>query len=214
MSRIQAVSGMTHQPGDFVAYPTNRVVGTIADAQHARVAIERLLQAGVGREDIDILHGEDGLHRLDPSGAEHGFLAQFQRTLVRLAGPAEESVHLRHHVEDVREGRFVIMVRAEGQGRRDLVAGILNDHGADFVGFYGRWAWTSLSGRNGARTPGAVVEPARSHSYETELDGVRLLLRFDFQNEVVDATFTQRDGTVRHTTGVLRRLPSAGETER
>ena len=198
---------MTHQPGDFIAYPTNRVVGTIADAQNARVAIELLLQAGVDREEIDILHGDDGLHRLDPSGAEHGFLAQFQRTLVRLAGPAEESVHLRHHVEDVREGRFVIMVLAEGQRRRDLVAGILNDHGAEFVGFYGRWAWTSLSGRNVARIPVAAVEPVRSQSYETELDGIRLLLHFDFQNEVVDATITRLDGTVHHTKGVLRELP-------
>ena len=138
---------MPHHPGDFVAYPTDRVVGTIADAAKARTAIEELLRAGVDREDIDILHGEDGLHRLDPSGAEHGFLARFQRTLIRLAGPAEESVYLRHHVEDVREGRFVIMVRAEGPERRDLVAGILNDHGAEFVGFYGVFAWTSLSDR-------------------------------------------------------------------
>ena len=77
----------THRPGDFIAYPTNRVVGTIADPAHARAAIEALLRAGVDREDIDILHGEGGLHRLDPSGAEHGFLARFQRTLIRLAGP-------------------------------------------------------------------------------------------------------------------------------
>jgi hypothetical protein len=138
---------MTHHPGDFVAYPTDRVVGTIADAAKARTAIEELLRAGVDREDIDILHGEDGLHRLDPSGAEHGFLARFQRTLIRLAGPAEESVYLRHHVEDVREGRFVIMVLAERPERRDLVAGILNEYGAEFVGFYGVFAWTSLSDR-------------------------------------------------------------------
>ena len=136
---------MTHHPGDFVAYPTNRVVGTIADAATARAAIEELLRAGVDREDIDILHGEDGLHRLDPSGAEHGFLARFQRTVIRLAGPAEESVYLQHHVEDVRAGRFVIMVLAELEPRRDLVAGILNDHGAEFVGFYGVFAWTSMS---------------------------------------------------------------------
>ena len=136
---------MTHHPGDFIAYPTNRVVGTIADAPNARAAIEELLQAGVDREDIDILHGEDGLHRLDPSGAEHGFLARFQRTVIRLAGPAEESVYLQHHVDDVRAGRFVIMVLAELEDRRNLVARILNDHGAEFVGFYGVFAWSSLS---------------------------------------------------------------------
>ena len=191
---------------NFISYPTNRVVGTIADAENARAAIEALLQAGVGREDIDILHGEDDLRRLDPSGAGHGFLAQFQRTLIRLAGPAEESAHLRHHVEDVRAGRFVIMVLAKSQDRRDAVAGILNEHGAEFMGFYGRWAWKSMSGGNVERTRVAGVESARGQLYETELDGVGLRLHFDFQHEAVDATITRSDGTVHHAKGVLRRI--------
>jgi hypothetical protein len=195
-----------NQPGDFIAYPTNRVVGTIADAKHARAAIEALLQAGVERGDIDVLHGEGDLHRLDPSGAEHGFLAQFQRTLIRLAGPNEESAHLRHHVEDVRAGRFVIMVLAKSQDRRDVVAGILNAHGAEFVGFYGRWAWKSMAGGNVERAHVSGVESERGQSYETELEGVGFRLHFDFQSEIVDATITQPDGTVRHAKGVLRRL--------
>jgi len=192
--------------GDFIAYPTNRVVGTIADAESARAAIEALLQAGVEREDIDVLHGEGGLHRLDPSGTEHGFLAQFQRTLIRLAGPIEESAHLRHHVEDVRAGRLVIMVLAKSQDRRDLVAGILNAHGAEFMGFYGRWAWKSMSDGTVDRSHVSGVQSERREAYETELDGVRFRLRFDFQDDVVNATITQPDGTVHHTKGVLRRI--------
>ncbi len=129
---------------DFIPYPTNRVVGTIADAAGARATIEALLQAGFDRQDIDILHGDAGVDRLDPTGAEHGFLAQFQRTLIRIAGPAEEFKHLRHHVDDVRAGRFVIMVLAKEREKRNVAADILNSHGAEFVGFYGRWAWQSL----------------------------------------------------------------------
>ena len=53
---------------------------------------------------------------------------------------------------------------------------------------------------------GGNVEPHRRvrsrirawQSYETELDGVAFRLRFDFQDEVVDATITQPDGTVHH----------------
>ncbi len=191
---------------NFISYPTNRVVGTIADAENARAAIEALLQAGVGQEDIDILHGEDDLRRLDPSGAGHGFLAQFQRTVIRLAGPVEESAHLRHHVEDVRAGRFVIMVLATDQDRRDLVAGILNAHGAEFMGFYGRWAWRSMSGGNVQPTAVSRPESSRGQSYETEFDGVGLRLNFDFENEVVEATITEPDGTVRHAKGLLRRI--------
>jgi uncharacterized protein (TIGR02246 family) len=135
----------TTERRDFIPYPTNRVVGTVADAKDARAAINALLLAGFDRQDIDILHGEAGLHRLDPTGEEHGFLAQFQRTLIRIGGPAEESKHLRHHVEDVRAGRFVIMVLAKERDQRTRAADILNAHGAEFVGFYGRWAWQGLS---------------------------------------------------------------------
>jgi hypothetical protein len=100
-----------HEPGDFIPYPTHRVVGTIADPKDARSGEQGLLTAGFQPADIDILHGEEDLLRLDPTGAEHGFLAQFQRTLIRNAAPAEEFTHLRHHIDDVRVGRLVIKVR-------------------------------------------------------------------------------------------------------
>ena len=51
---------------NFIPYPTNRVVGTIRDADQARDAIDALLRAGFAREDIDILHNEEDLQRLDP----------------------------------------------------------------------------------------------------------------------------------------------------
>ena len=145
----------THQSGDFIRYPAHRVVGTIVDSKDAREAVERLLSAGFAAADIDILHGEKDLHRLDPTGAEHGFLAQFQRTLIRIAGPAEEFKHLSHHVDDVRAGRFVIMVLAKERQKRDVAADILNSHGAEFVGFYGRWAWQSMEAG-----PADSAEPA------------------------------------------------------
>jgi hypothetical protein len=47
-----------HERGDFIPYPTHRVVGTIVDPKDARAAIEGLLSAGFQTTDIDILHGE------------------------------------------------------------------------------------------------------------------------------------------------------------
>ena len=130
--------------GGFIPYPTHRVVGTIADASDARDAIDALMKAGFEPQDIDLLHGEGDLSRLDPTGAEHGFLARLQRTLIRLGAPAEEHRHLSRHVDDVRAGRLVIMVLAKERQKRDVAAEILNAHNAEFVGFYGRWAWESL----------------------------------------------------------------------
>ena len=143
------MAGDVHQPDAFIAYPTNRVVGTIADPAQARAAIEALLQGGFARQDIEILHAEE-VHRPDPTGAEHRFLAQFQRTLIRKIGGykhlrlGEEFEHLQHHVEDVQAGRCVIMVLAKKADRREAAADILGNHGAESIEFYGRWAWHSL----------------------------------------------------------------------
>ncbi|HEU4689480.1 MAG TPA: SgcJ/EcaC family oxidoreductase [Vicinamibacterales bacterium] len=129
----------------FIPYPTNRVVGTIADAEHADAAIKTLMEAGFDRQAIDVLHGDEDLSRLDPTGADHGVLERLQRALIRTGGPAEEYKHLMHHVEDVRAGRFVIMVLAPEREGRTVAADILNAHGAEFVGFYGRWAWEGFA---------------------------------------------------------------------
>jgi predicted SnoaL-like aldol condensation-catalyzing enzyme len=64
--------------------------------------------------------------------------------LIRTLAPITEFQHLSRHVEDVRAGRFVIMVLARDRQKRHLAADILNAHGAEFTGFYGRWAWQSL----------------------------------------------------------------------
>jgi Ca2+-transporting ATPase len=99
--------------GCFIPYPFERVVGTIAEATNAQAAIEMLLREGFQESDIDVLGGEEDLHRLDPTGSEHGFLARFLRALIRTLGPAEEFKHLSRHGDDVRAGRFVIMVLAK-----------------------------------------------------------------------------------------------------
>ena len=129
--------------GGFIAYPTNRVAGTITDTDEAKRAVEDLVAAGFDREDIDVLHGKQDLRRLDPAGAEHGLFAKLQRSLVRGAVGLEFK-HLTHHVEDLEAGRFVVMVLARERGSRDVAAEILHTHGAEFVGFYGRWAYESL----------------------------------------------------------------------
>lgn len=149
----------TTATGGFIAYPTNRVAGTITDAREAQQAVEDLVAAGFEREAIDVLHGEQDLHRLDPSGGEHGIFAKLQRSLVRGAAGSEFK-HLTHHVEDVKAGRSVVMVLAREPRARDAAAEILYAHGAEFVGFYGRWAYESL------RQQSSETAPAKDRTYD------------------------------------------------
>jgi hypothetical protein len=171
-----------HQPEAHIAYPTNRVVGTIVDPKNAQAAIEALLQGGFARQDIDLLHGEEDLHRPDPSGAEHRFLAQFQRTLSRTL--SDEYNHLRHYIDDVRAGRSVIMVLAKKREQREAAADILCTHGAAHIEFYGRWAWHSLEPHPVVPVDGSLRDPAPGRTYEIDVGGRATRVRLDSASRV------------------------------
>lgn len=178
---------------DFVT--TNRVVGTVADAAKATAAIDALLRAGFDRELIDVLHGEEDLRRLDPTGAEHGFLAQFQRRLIRTFD-LEEFKHLTHHADDVRAGRFVITVLTTRRSLRIVAADILHQHGAEFVGFYGRWAWEELPPSLHTSPEDIPALFARTWS---DPDSAALAALFD-----EDAEFVQSTGQCCHGRAAIR----------
>jgi hypothetical protein len=163
---------------DFIAYPTNRVVGTIANASNARAAVDGLAAAGFAPAEIDVLHGEQDLYRLDPTGEEHGFLARFQRTLIRTAAPVEEYKHLSRHFEDIRAGRFVVMVLAKDHARRERAADILSSHGAEFIGFYGRWAYQAFEDAQ-SESQHASREPMLGQTYELRLDDMVCHVRLE-----------------------------------
>ena len=187
---------MSTQRSDFIGHPTNRVVGTVADAGKAKEAIDALLAAGFDRQEIDILHGEEDLHRLDLTGAEHGFLAQFHRTVIRTF-ELDEFKHLTEHVEDVRAGRYVIMVLTKRRGQRIVAADILHRFGAEFVGFYGRWAWADLP-PSGHMTPADV--PVLFAQAWNAHDADALASLFD-----EDAEFVNRTGLCWHDRESIRK---------
>ena len=110
LNRVMAMKAVSTDRRDFIPYPTNRVVGTIADADKARAAIDALLQAGFDREHIDILHGEEDLQRLDPD--------RRRPWIPRAVSPDVDS-HLRTR-----------RVQAPDASRRGCPCGSIRDHGA------------------------------------------------------------------------------------
>jgi len=170
-----------HEPDAYIAYPTNRVVGTIVDPKLAQAAIEALLQVGFAPQEIDILHGEADLHRPDSPGAEHRYLAQFQRTLIRTL--ADEYKHLQHLVEEVRAGRNVIMVLAKKRDKREAAADILGSHGAESIEFYGRWSWHSLE-PHAAPVDASLPDPAPGRTYEIHIGETTTRVRLDSESRM------------------------------
>ena len=178
------MSAVNTDRGNFIVYPTNRVVGTVGDADKARETVGALLAAGFEHKDVDILNGEADLKRLDPSGTGQGLVAQFQRTLIRTF-ELDEFKHLMHHIEDVRAGRRVIMVLTKKKEQRIVAADILHQHGADYVGFYGRWAWEGLPAtalKTPEDVPASFVRAWNAH------DAAALASIFDEDAEFVNVT--------------------------
>ncbi len=57
-----------HDDPDFIFYPTNKVVGIIDDPADAKAALRDLRAAGFTADEIEVLTGEEGAHRIDPTG--------------------------------------------------------------------------------------------------------------------------------------------------
>ena len=86
----------SHEPGDFI--PDIPLTASWAPSPSPRLPRWRSRHSWAptsSRRTSTFFMAEKDLHRLDPTGAEHGFIARFQRTLIRAAGPAEEFMHLK-----------------------------------------------------------------------------------------------------------------------
>lgn len=64
-----------HTRNDFIPHAPNRVVGTIPDASKARTVI-KVLGQGAKADDIDLLHGDPGIRRLDRADADLRLLVE------------------------------------------------------------------------------------------------------------------------------------------
>ena len=127
-----------HQDSDCIIYPTNKVIGIIDDAGDCKAALKDLKAAGFTTDDIGVLSGEEGAHRLDPTGEEHGPLARLARWIEK-AGDME-SEHVKRYEQEVLAGHFCIGVNAKEPEAREKVRNILKAHNGHFINFYGQWA--------------------------------------------------------------------------
>ncbi|HZB24594.1 MAG TPA: SgcJ/EcaC family oxidoreductase, partial [Vicinamibacterales bacterium] len=107
-----------------------------------------------------------------------------------------------HHVDDVRAGRHVIMVLTKRREQRVVAADILHQHGAEFVGFYGRWAWEELPAT--AQTSPEHIPTLFARAWN-ERDPDALASLFD-----EDAEFVNVSGTCWHDRESIRKAHAQG----
>lgn len=125
------------QSGEFLNYPTNKVVGVFADWSHARAAIDQLNRDGYTKEQIGVLYGEEGARRLDTTGEQHGFLAQISRFFQGFSDM--DAKHTKRHEQELLAGHVLVEVEAADEARREQVRQTLKSAGGYFINYYGKW---------------------------------------------------------------------------
>jgi hypothetical protein len=93
---------------DSFPYPRGSVVAMLAAGASIDDARQRLERAGFGADRYDVLHGEEGLARIDVEGEAHGWAGTLMRRLQ--AALSDDADHVRRYAEHLRAGHYVIGV--------------------------------------------------------------------------------------------------------
>jgi hypothetical protein len=134
---MQSQQGMATGPG---RRPANFVAGVIDERGEFERAVEDVVAAGVARESIGVLQGEEGAE-----GIAHryggGFVGRLRRG-AELFG--DEAEFVQHYEREARAGHFVMGVPLPDatHATRERFHGILAAHGAHSVVSGGPWTHT------------------------------------------------------------------------
>jgi hypothetical protein len=120
---------------DTFPYPSGQVVAVLAGDTTVADARGRLEQSGFGPERVDVLHGEDGLARIDVEGEEHGNSGGVLRRLQNAL--SDDADHVRRYADHLRAGRYVVGVAVgEDEAAKDRAAEALRAAHAESVDYY------------------------------------------------------------------------------
>jgi hypothetical protein len=133
---------LLNESGDLLTYPDNSLIGIIDKYSDAKAALKDLKDAGFPEDEIGILCGAEGAKEVDADGSEHGVLGKIAQ-VVREFGDVDNA-HKETHEKALREGHFLVAVRAKEEEERKRALNILNLNGAHFVNFYSPWVIEGL----------------------------------------------------------------------
>ena len=128
--------------GWLLGYPTEHLMGILPSPAAADAAVAELAGAGVPRDAIRVLVGEDAALRIDGRGKHHGLVARVYR-LIQFT-QMDQAPDFRRYELEARRGHPVIAVRETDPLRRRLIRAVLRRHGAHFTNFNVRYATETL----------------------------------------------------------------------
>ena len=120
---------------DSFPYPRGRVVGILTDDATLEDARRRLERAGFAADRCDVLHGEQGLARIDVGGETHGKRGTIVRRLQAVV--SDDADHVRRYAEHLRAGHYVVGVAVgDDEAAKPRAADALRAAHGEFLNYY------------------------------------------------------------------------------
>jgi hypothetical protein len=120
---------------DSFPYPGGSVVGILADDAMFEDARRRLDRSGFGADRCEVLHGEQGLARIDVHGEAHGRRGSIIRRLQTAF--SDDADYVRRYAEHLRAGHYVVGVAVgDDQAAKQQAADALRAAHAEFINYY------------------------------------------------------------------------------
>jgi hypothetical protein len=121
---------------DSFPYPHGSVVGVLTDDATFEDALQRLERSGFGADRCDVLHGDQGLARIDVEGHAHGRVGNIKRWLQ--AALSDDADHVSRYVEYLRGGDYVVGVAVgDDEAAKQRAADAFRAAHAEFLNYYG-----------------------------------------------------------------------------
>lgn len=142
MTEPRTERNATPRPADRAAepaqYPEKSVVGIIDDPAQLMDAYQALTSGGFLAAEIDVVHGEAAGEQLAESTGRTG-LAGLAIRIARKIGVRDEELETKdRYTKALEDGKYVVIVSAPTDERRERAAQVLLEHGGTFVNYLGK----------------------------------------------------------------------------
>jgi hypothetical protein len=132
------------QRPEQIRYPVNHIVGIINTDTEAARAVKALRAGGFLDSEVHVAAGQaeaDALH----AQSGRGGLADLAIRFAEFLGISDDEMETKELYEQaMRDGRFVFVIDAPSEDRRNQAAKILREYGAHTVNYMGRLARTEI----------------------------------------------------------------------
>ena len=124
-----------HEP---FPYPTNHLLGVVADRDRATAVVTALTSGGFLRSEIHVATGAANADALDATTGRSGLAGMLIRLAEKIGVTDEEMETKDRYERAMRDNRYVVAIAAATDERKARAAQILREHGAHTVSYFAR----------------------------------------------------------------------------